>query len=203
MVVTTVGGSGKLGYKQSWDKNCYINKLVEEAFNSLDERFITYPFDIHGSDERQFSSQAFRINMITISKDKYYEYPEYHTSLDNLKLVNGKNIYKTLTLYLKLVELLKMRVVYKNNFPECEVMLSKYNLYPVQGGKLNPSLENTKYLDITLWLLFLSDGNMSVDEVADKLAVRKSLIEDRYKDLEKKALSGAPLVFETVKASLI
>ena len=35
---------------------------------------------------------------------------------------------------------------------------------------------------------FLSDGNMSVDEVADKLAVRKSLIEDRYKDLEKKGL---------------
>ena len=77
----------------------------------------------------------------------------------------------------------------------------QYNLYPVQGGKLNPSLENTKSMDITLWLLFLSDGNMSVDEVADKLAVRKSLIEDRYKDLEKGLVER--LSFETVKASLI
>jgi len=92
LVVTTVGGPGTLGYKQSWQKDHYINSLIEKTFCESGKEFVTYPFDIHGSDERQFSSQGFRINMATVCKDRYYEYPQYHTSLDDLSFVNGRQI---------------------------------------------------------------------------------------------------------------
>ncbi|MDN5108507.1 DUF4910 domain-containing protein, partial [Aliarcobacter butzleri] len=84
LVITTCGGLGEYGYKQSWEKECEINEMIEEIFKTNSIDFKTYPFDIHGSDERQYSSQGFKINCATISKDRYYEYDYYHTSLDNL-----------------------------------------------------------------------------------------------------------------------
>ena len=61
--------------------------MVEEVFKKNNINFIKYPFDIHGSDERQYSSQGFRINCVSITKDKYYEYHFYHPSIDNLEFV--------------------------------------------------------------------------------------------------------------------
>ena len=71
-----------------------MNELVEDSFDSLKLKYKIYPFDIHGSDERQFSSQSFRLNMVTISKDKYYEYKYYHSSKDDLSYVKPENILK-------------------------------------------------------------------------------------------------------------
>ena len=115
LVITTVGGLGDFGYKQSWQPEHPINKLIEEVFLDSGNSFIKYPFDIHGSDERQYSSQAFRINVATISKDKYYEYPEYHTSLDNLSIVSGSQISQSLDLYIKLIDKIESRRVYRKS----------------------------------------------------------------------------------------
>ena len=84
LVISNVGGPGKFGYKQSFEKSNFINTTVEQVFLENKEKYYTYPFDISGSDERQYSSQAFNINTISITKDKYYEFKEYHTSKDNL-----------------------------------------------------------------------------------------------------------------------
>ena len=130
LVMTTCGGPGKFGYKQSWEKSHYINELVEQVFNSHETEYIKYPFDIHGSDERQYASQAFRINTITITKDKYYEYPYYHTSLDDLNFVKAEYIAKTVELYKELLSNLDKNIIYKNTMTHCEVMLSKHDLYP-------------------------------------------------------------------------
>ena len=92
LVISNVGGPGKFGYKQSFEKSNFINTTVEQVFLENKEKYYTYPFDISGSDERQYSSQAFNINTISITKDKYYEFKEYHTSKDNLNFVNGSQI---------------------------------------------------------------------------------------------------------------
>ena len=59
--------------------------LFDTALRNFDP--IVYPFEPIGSDERQFSSPAFKIPTVSIFKSKYYEYDEYHTSLDNLDLL--------------------------------------------------------------------------------------------------------------------
>lgn len=190
LVVTTVGGAGELGYKQSWQSDHLINKMIEEVLNDADENFITYPFDIHGSDERQYSSQEFRINCATVCKDRYYEYPEYHTSLDNLDFVTGEQINQTLQIYLELVEkleeendpsklkmkkekkenfFLKNDMVYKNLFSHCEVMLSKHDLYPAAGGNWLPEEGQMSELDVILWLLFYCDGKSTLQEISKKI----------------------------------
>ena len=173
LVVTTVGGPGKLSYKQSWDKNHYINNIVKKVLSKESDEFIEYPFDIHGSDERQFSSQAFRINTVTVSKSKYYEYSEYHTSLDNLNFIKAKYILTSLNIYKKIINELECVEIYETNMKYCEPMLSKHGLYPEVGGKIKPKIGNIASLDIILWLIFLSDGNTSVDQLSEKININK------------------------------
>ena len=107
--------------------------------------------------------------MATISKDKYYEYPEYHTSLDNTSFVNARQISESLELYIMVIDKLESRRVYQNLIPYCEVMLSQHGLYPNHGGFQNPKLEGKTELDLILWLLFLCDGVASIDEISEKM----------------------------------
>lgn len=186
LVITTCGGGyGDWGYKQSWQKENCINDMVEDVFKENNINFITYPFDIHGSDERQYSSQGFRINCVSITKDKYYEYKEYHTSLDNLDFVKAKNLNTALNLYLKLINKMDKNLVYKNLYPNCEVMLSKYNLYPKTGGAQLPGM-NVSALDIILYSLFYMDGNTSLYEISKKLKVDLEIIYNEIIALTKK-----------------
>lgn len=171
LVITTVGGPGKFGYKQSFDPDHAINRLIEDVFSETGMDYLTYPFDIHGSDERQYSSQCFRINAATICRDRYYEYPQYHSSLDNLELVTAAQIQETLALYIKLIDKLEARRIYRNRIPNCEVMLSKHDLYPKTGGAQLPELGGRSELDLILWLLFLCDGRRDLASIAKQLNV--------------------------------
>ena len=185
LVITTVGGPGRFGYKQSYDSRHPINRLIEEVFGEAGvDDFITYPFDIHGSDERQYSSQGFGINMATISRDRYYEYPEYHTSLDNLDLVTGGQIAETLTLYARLINKLEARKIYKSAINHCEVMLSKHDLYPKNGGAQRPELGGRTELDLILWLLFLCDGKLSLQDIGHRLSVPSGQLTSMVERLE-------------------
>jgi aminopeptidase-like protein len=185
LVITTCGGLGDFGYKQSWEENNFINEMIEDIFNENNTNFKTYPFDIHGSDERQYSSQGFKINCATISKDRYYEYDYYHTSLDNLDFVNAKNLNKTLDLYLQLINKMDKNIVYKNLHPNCEVMLSKHDLYPKTGGAILPN-SDIYALDIILWLLYYCDGTKDLYEISKKLSISIDLVYEQVNNLEEK-----------------
>jgi aminopeptidase-like protein len=172
LVITTVGGPGMFGYKQSFDSSHPINAMIEEVLAETGTEFITYPFDIHGSDERQYSSQGFRINTATICRDRYYEYPYYHSSLDNLSFVTAKQIAETLEVYVRLIDKLEARRVYRNRIPHCEVMLSRHDLYPTIGGaRQRPKSTRLSRLDLILWMLFMCDGKRDVVEIATALGV--------------------------------
>jgi aminopeptidase-like protein len=168
LVVTTVGGLGQFGYKQSFDKDHFINKIIEQTFKESNKEYITYPFDIHGSDERQYSSPGFRINMATICKDRYYEYDYYHTSLDDLNFVKAATITHSLMLYLETISKLDKNITYKTQYP-CETMLSKHGLYPKAGGGLLPGNPKVDDLEKMLWLLFYCDGKADLFEISEKL----------------------------------
>lgn len=187
LVITTCGGPGPFGYKQSLEEDNYINSMVEDVFNYNNIEFKTYPFDIHGSDERQYSSQGFKINCTTISKDKYYEYKYYHTSLDNLDFVKAEYLNETLKLYMQLINKMDKNIVYKNLYPNCEVMLNKHDLYPKTGGALLPN-SDVSALDIILWLLYYCDGCINLYNVSKKLKIDIDLVYKEAKQLEIKKI---------------
>jgi aminopeptidase-like protein len=187
-VITTVGGKGKYGYKQSFDNTHPINSIIEDVFEENNESYITYPFSPNGSDERQYSSQGFRINTASITKDKYYEYDYYHTSLDNLEFVYAENINKSLNLYIQVIDKLDKNIIYKNLTPNCEAKLDKYGLYSKIGGSQVPKEMINNELDIMRWLLFYCDGQTSLYSISKKL---DKSIKDIYRiasKLEEKCL---------------
>lgn len=186
-VVTTVGGPGKFGYKQSWNKDHFINSMVEEVLRDNGEEFITYPFSIHGSDERQYSSVGYRINTVTISKDKYYEYPHYHTSLDDLSFVSAGNINRTLNIYYQLIRWVDANQAFFSSCPNCEIRLGKHGLYPSVGGGILPGSAINE-LDAILWFLFFCDGHTSLWEISKKSNIPYEMLMKVAKKLEEKLL---------------
>ena len=206
LVITTCAGPGEFGYKQSWNASNEINKIVERVFKKNNINYITYPFDVHGSDERQYSSLSFRINCVTITKDKYYEYDYYHTSLDDLNFVTAGQIYNSLIIYLDVIyelegvgekKIEKKRslninnsdIIYMNLNPNCEPMLSKYDLYDKIGG-LTPlsGSSQDELVDLTLWLLFLCDGSTGIKSISKRLSINENTLILTAKILEKKGL---------------
>jgi len=183
-VITTVGGPGKFGYKQSIDKGHFINNVIEEVFNDHNIDFTTYPFHVLGSDERQYSSIEFRINVATICKDKYYEYDCYHTSHDNLDFVKPEYINESLNLYLQTIEKIDKRIVYKNLFPYCEVMLSKHDLYPVTSGAGRGIDES----DVLCQLLLYCDSKNDLFEISRILEMPIEVLRSLTNRLEKKGI---------------
>jgi len=188
LVVATVGGQGNLGYKQCFDKEHDLNYIVADVLRQYDNNFHTYPFDIHGSDERQYSSIGFRINTATITKDKYYEYDYYHTSLDNLDFVNAEQVYLSLECYIDVIDRVDHNIFFKSTNPDCEPMLSKHNLYPKTGAAQLP--KNNKYnaLDMHLWLLFYCDGSKNIEYISRKLGISEDLLYKEALVLEEKSL---------------
>jgi len=188
--ITTAGGKGKFGLKKSWQEDHFINRYIEDIFKESKIDYTPYPFDIHGSDERQYSTQGFGINVASITKDKYYEYKEYHSSLDNLSFVNGVQLSETFTLYKKLISKIEKRERFQNVIRYGEPMLSKHNLYPKIGGALKFSSTDKKYDEISLilWVMFLSNGINSKDDIAHKLGISIELINQIINKLEEKKL---------------
>lgn len=187
LLISTVAGPGKFGYKRTFLGNSIIDRVVRQTFRELHLDYIEYPFDINGSDERQFSAPAFRIPVGTICKDKYYEYTFYHTSLDNLEFISADALVESLLLHLSAIEKLETNRVYRSLAPYGEPMLGKRGLYPALGGSIKQQAANMRLdhedrpyqvseervlygseLDAIRWVLFYSDGQTSLLDIAEK-----------------------------------
>jgi len=186
-VITTVGGPGPFGYKTTFQGDHLIDRLVRLTYKELGLDYIEYPFDVNGSDERQYSQPYFRIPVGTICKDKYYEYPYYHTSLDNLDFVKAENLIQTLNLYRLAIEKLEQNGTYRSKMPYCEPMLGKRGLYPKVGGAIRQKVSEAQAdheqrgyqvdegkilygneLDAIRWLMFHADGQTSLLDIAER-----------------------------------
>jgi aminopeptidase-like protein/molybdopterin-guanine dinucleotide biosynthesis protein A len=173
--ITTVGGPGGFHLKKSFDAEHPINSIIEGVLKRNRKLYETKDFDIHGSDERQYSSPGFRINMATLAKDIYYTYPQYHTSLDNLDFVTGSQIADTFFLYAEIIDEIESRQVFVRTDPHGEPMLSPHGLYDIFGGALMPNSKIAN-LDLVLWILFLTDGKKSIQDIASHLEIEPAQI---------------------------
>ena len=181
--ISCVGGKGMFSVKQSVDKDHYINDLVIEVLKNK-IKFKLFPFDINGSDERQYSYFGNKLNIISLHKDKYYDFKEYHTSLDNLNFVNGSQVFATFNLYRLILNKLENEDVYVSSNKFCEPMLSKFKLYPNIGGAINPILNQNKNLDNILWVLFYSNGIRTLSQIKKKINISESKLNKIIKKLK-------------------
>ena len=65
-------------------------------------------------------------------RTKYHEYPEYHTSKDDLSLISPEGLFGGYQAICNAIQIFENNRIYNSNFL-CEPQLGKRNLYPNLG----------------------------------------------------------------------
>lgn len=184
LVVACIGDKGHFHYKKSRRGNADIDRVVENvlAYSAFSYDLIDFfPF---GYDERQYCSPGFNLPVGCLMRTPHGEYPEYHTSADNLDLVKPQYIQESFDIYLSTINCLESNTHYINLYPKCEPQLGRRGLYNLIGGRYDyQSLQLA-----ILWVLNFSDGNHSLLDISEKSNFEFNLIKLAADNLYTKGL---------------
>src|SRR5947208_71534 len=172
LVVANVGDSGKMNYKKSRRGDAEIDKAVAHALKDSGGPYEITDFSPYGYDERQFCSPGFNLPMGSLTRTPWGRYPEYHTSADDLSLVQPRYLADSFNTYLSVLNILENNRCYVNQNPKCEPQLGKRGLYRQMGG----NVESKEAELAMLWVLNLSDGSCSLLEIAERAGMTFELI---------------------------
>lgn len=161
LVVTCVGDRGRPTYKRSRRGDALIDRAVVHVLRHSDRDHEVRDFSPYGYDERQYCSPGFNLAVGSLMRTPNGEYPEYHTSGDDLDLVSIESLTESLINYVQVLDVLENDLVYVNLSPKGEPQLGKRGLYPSVGAQ-----GTTSPLMARLWVLNLADGQHSLLDIA-------------------------------------
>ena len=174
LVVACVGDPGHSTYKRSRRGDAEIDKAVEYVLKHSGELYKIVDFSPYGYDERQYCSPGFNLPVGSLQRTPHGQFPEYHTSADNLDFVAPQSLSDSLTKYLAVLNILENNKRYRNTNPKCEPQLGKRGLYQAIGGKSH----HVDYQMAMLWVLNLSDGQHALLDMAGKSGIAFEIIKD-------------------------
>ncbi len=162
-VLTCAGDNGLFSYLKTRADKTVTNKVSLHVLENFCKKFNVYEYLERGSDERQYNSPGVDLPIGSLMRSKYHEYPEYHTSKDNLKLVSPKGLGESFDIYLKCIDAFENNFIYQSKFA-CEPQLSKRGLYPSLSTK-----DSYRQVKISMDFLAYCDGHNDVIDIAEKI----------------------------------
>ena len=172
LVITLLGDKSDFSYKKSRRGNAEIDHVVDHYFKSIDVPLNSIDFFPYGYDERQYCSPGFNLPVGCLTRNPHGEFPEYHTSADNLDFVKPEKLEESLNRLMDILFILDNNSYYINTNPKCEPQLGKRGLYDKIGG----SNESKNMQLAVLWILNQSDGNNSLLDIARKANIEFRII---------------------------
>jgi aminopeptidase-like protein len=163
LVLACVGDRGSINYKRSRRLTAGIDRAVEHVLRTKGASFAVRDFSPYGYDERQYCSPGFNLPVGSFRRTPHGEYPEYHTSADNLDFVSAGYLADSLTTILEVIDLIESDRRFINLSPMGEPQLGRRGLIGSVGGKAAKSDQLA-----LLWVLNLSDGANSVLDIAER-----------------------------------
>jgi aminopeptidase-like protein len=133
-VLTCIGDNRTYSYVPSRQSDSYTNVISKRVLEDLKEAFVEYSWLDRGSDERQYCSPGVDLPIGSLMRTKYGEYPEYHTSLDDMSVISPEGLFGGFKLLVSAIEILETNAYYKSVLP-CEPQLGKRGLYPNTSTK--------------------------------------------------------------------
>jgi aminopeptidase-like protein len=175
LVLTGIGDAGAPTYKRTRMGDASIDRAMEYVLREKCANFEIRNFSPFGYDERQFCSPGFNLPVGCLMRTPHGEYPEYHTSADNLDFIKSESLEDSLSICLRCINLLENNHRYNNLFPKGEPQLGKRGIYQAMGQQS----QNQQTLQLAmLWVLNQSDGNHDLLDIATRASLPFDIILD-------------------------
>ena len=164
--VSCVGDNRAYSYLPSRNGNTLSDNIAKHVLSHIDPNYKSYSWFDRGSDERQYCAPGIDLPIASIMRTKYGQYPEYHTSLDDLEnVVTPEGLNGGYWALRRAIEVIEKSKNYRVTVL-CEPQLGKRGLYPTLSSK-----KPVEQVRLMMHLISLCDGTSSLMEIADNLKV--------------------------------
>lgn len=163
--ISCVGDNRTFSYVASRYGNTLADKVAKNVLHFYYPEYKEYSFLKRGSDERQYNAPGVDLPVCAICRSKYGEYPEYHTSKDNLDFISPEGLAGAFEVYKQCITVLENNYKYKINVL-CEPQLGKRGLYPTisQKGSYDAIKAMTDFIAY-------ADGNNDLIDISNIIGV--------------------------------
>ena len=141
------------------------DRVLKNVLRYQTTHYSTYSFLKRGSDERQYNAPGIDLPVVCYSRSKFGEYPEYHTSADNMGLVSPTGFQGSYEVMTQVIQALEANEKYQTMVLG-EPQLGKRGLYPTLSQKGG-------YDEVMAMLDFLAyaDGKNDLIAISDRIGV--------------------------------
>lgn len=181
LVLSLLGDREKFHYKESRNGKAAIDRLVPRVLRDRGDPFEIMKFYPYGYDERQFCSPGMDLPIGRLTRSVHGEFPEYHSSADNMELIRGESLAGSVDLLVQIVEGIESAERFINLKPECEPQLGRRGLFKSIGGQA----ETKDFQMALLWVLSLSDGKHSLEDIAERSGLGVAILRTAVNELLK------------------
>lgn len=183
LVLTCLGDAGRITYKKSRGGDAEIDRAVAYVLQQKASDFAIRDFSPDGYDERQYGSPGFNLPVGCLMRTPHGEFPEYHTSADDLSFVRPAALADSARTCLEVIDVIENNRTYRNLYPFGEPQLGRRGLYECLGGQVASDFRLAM-----LWLLNLGDGTNSLLDIAAKAGLPWQSVKDARRALCREGL---------------
>jgi len=171
--ITCVGDERTYSFQSSRYGTTLADRIARRILTKRQSDFKSYSFLNRGGDERQYCSPGVDLPVVSITRSHHTDYPEYHTSLDNLSIISPKGLKGSFDIIKECLEEIENNPRYQANFMG-EPQLGKRGLYSTLSRKGSKNQDVKLYLNI----LAYSDGTNDIHDLSEKLTLpEKDILE--------------------------
>jgi aminopeptidase-like protein len=163
--LTCIGDDRAYTYLASRRSNTRLDRIAKRVLRTR-ENVREYSYLARGSDERHYGAPGIDLPLISLMRSRYADYPEYHTSLDDLEhVVTPTGLQGGLDMVRECIETLENEPVLVAT-QLGEPQLGRRGLYHLIMGK---SIQNEVMLRTDI--LAYSDGEHSIADMSELFGV--------------------------------
>lgn len=160
-LLSCVGDNRSYSYLASKYGNTLADRAAKHVLYHMHPDYKFYSFLERGSDERQYNAPGIELPVCSVMRTKYAQYPEYHTSADDMTLISPEGFQGIYDVYVNIINVLENNYIYKVKCL-CEPQLGKRGLYPTESYKgsadmVRGMMNFITYADGSLDLLQISE----------------------------------------------
>lgn len=160
--LTCVGDNRTYSYLPSRQGGTLADRVLLHVLKHHAPEFKQYSYLDRGGDERQYCAPGIDLPLAVFCRTKFRDYPEYHTSLDNMDVISPSGLAGSFAVMTKVLRTLEInKKVHATVLGEPQ--MCKRDLYPAISIK-----ENYDAVERQMNLLGYADGSPLL-EIAEKI----------------------------------